>query len=88
MNADRASLFLVDSKSNELYASIFDVGNKNATDGLDTFIEASEIRCENATVGVSFILQNILAHYTNQTVNFVKHHDHGREVTMKTGSVH
>ena len=44
VNADRASLFLVDSKSGELYASIFDVGKTNATDGLDTFIEASEIR--------------------------------------------
>lgn len=29
VNADRASLFLLDSKSKELYATIFDVGNKN-----------------------------------------------------------
>ena len=27
VNADRASLFLVDSKKNELYARIFDIGN-------------------------------------------------------------
>ena len=27
VNADRASLFLVDSKAHELYASIFDMGN-------------------------------------------------------------
>jgi cAMP and cAMP-inhibited cGMP 3',5'-cyclic phosphodiesterase 10 len=26
VNADRASLFLIDSKTNELYATIFDIG--------------------------------------------------------------
>lgn len=35
VDADRASLFLVDSKSKELYATIFDVGS-GATENCDT----------------------------------------------------
>ena len=38
MDADRTSLFLVDSKTNELYARIFDIGT-----GLDTKLQ-KEIR--------------------------------------------
>ena len=45
VNADRASLFLVDAKSSELYARIFDIG-KATEDGKDAFIEAKEIRCD------------------------------------------
>lgn len=32
VQADRASLFLLDSKTNELYARIFDVGQNNGGD--------------------------------------------------------
>ncbi|XP_071053628.1 probable 3',5'-cyclic phosphodiesterase pde-5 isoform X2 [Onthophagus taurus] len=35
VDADRASLFLVDSKNKELYATIFDVGVETHRDGLD-----------------------------------------------------
>ena len=42
VDADRASLFLVDNKSNELYARIFDVGNNDNDDKVDKMIK--EIR--------------------------------------------
>ncbi|KAK9743515.1 GAF domain [Popillia japonica] len=42
VDADRASLFLVDSKNKELYATIFDVGIENKTSGDDTESENEE----------------------------------------------
>lgn len=47
VDADRASLFLVDSKSKELYATIFDVGNEEAAgndSGDETHKNKDEIR--------------------------------------------
>jgi cAMP and cAMP-inhibited cGMP 3',5'-cyclic phosphodiesterase 10 len=48
VDADRASLFLVDSRSKELYARIFDMGNhpegEKPPEG-STTAQAKEIRC-------------------------------------------
>jgi cAMP and cAMP-inhibited cGMP 3',5'-cyclic phosphodiesterase 10 len=48
VDADRASLFLVDSRSKELYARIFDMGNhpegEKPPEG-GTTAQAKEIRC-------------------------------------------
>jgi cAMP and cAMP-inhibited cGMP 3',5'-cyclic phosphodiesterase 10 len=46
VDADRASLFLVDSKTNELYARLFDTGIEAEPGGNHTFDAPSrEIRC-------------------------------------------
>ena len=52
VDADRASLFLVDSKTNQLYARIFDIKKKPKTrqirtQGGDTSSQASEANEEN-----------------------------------------
>lgn len=36
VNADRASLFLVDSRTHELYARIFDIGTEDVSSGEST----------------------------------------------------
>lgn len=43
VDADRASLFLVDSKTNQLFARIFDIQGKS-TDGFEEKDLAKEIR--------------------------------------------
>ena len=45
MNADRCALFMVDSKSNELYANLFDDGDEDGSGY--KFRNGVEIRCVN-----------------------------------------
>ena len=63
MDADRTSLFLVDSKTNELYARIFDIGT-----GLDTKLQ-KEIRQVHFLRKTNFMMRCMRAkrskeHYT------------------------
>jgi cAMP and cAMP-inhibited cGMP 3',5'-cyclic phosphodiesterase 10 len=46
VDADRASLFLVDSRTKELYARIFDMGSEKENAGSDSAMDGSvkEIR--------------------------------------------
>ena len=45
MNADRCAIFMVDSKSNELYANLFDDGDEDGSGY--KFRNGVEIRCVN-----------------------------------------
>ena len=45
VNADRCALFMVDAKSNELYANLFDEGDEGDEDGVGSkFRNGAEIR--------------------------------------------
>ncbi|XP_031568532.1 probable 3',5'-cyclic phosphodiesterase pde-5 isoform X2 [Actinia tenebrosa] len=80
VNADRCSLFLLDTKTNELYANLFDEGDEDGT-GFK-FKNGLEIRFE-ATKGIAGyvaskgMILNIRDAYRDHRFN--------REVDMKTG---
>eukprot|EP00057_Strongylocentrotus_purpuratus_P010920 XP_011665394.1 PREDICTED: probable 3',5'-cyclic phosphodiesterase pde-5 [Strongylocentrotus purpuratus] len=82
VNADRASLFLVDSKKNELYARIFDIGNGLGNPMVDK--DQKEIRFSMAKgvaghVASTGDILNIPDAYQDERFN--------REVDLQTGYV-
>ncbi|RDD45317.1 putative 3',5'-cyclic phosphodiesterase pde-5 [Trichoplax sp. H2] len=60
VDADRASLFLVDNKSNELYARIFDVGNNDNDDKVDKNIKEIRFPMSKGIAGYVATSGNVL----------------------------
>lgn len=69
VDADRASLFLVDSKSKELYATIFDVGSSKEKKAKDTSgVAASKENKDNDTDGDS--IDDTEVHTPSKVIRF------------------
>lgn len=63
MNADRTAMFLVDNRTKELYARVFDMGEAGEDNEPPTAQEQKEIRFESTTrvnSDTRFINTNIL----------------------------
>lgn len=84
VDADRASLFLVDSKQQELYATLFDVGNEEQQEG----ISSPDIRFKigtgiAGTVAETGITENIKDAYSDPRFN----HEIDKKTGYKTKSI-
>lgn len=64
VDADRASLFLVDAKNKELYATIFDIGIENK-DSVDKTSESDDLVKVNASKEIRFPLGTGIAGQVN-----------------------
>ncbi|ERL96233.1 hypothetical protein D910_01514 [Dendroctonus ponderosae] len=93
VNADRASLFLVDSKNKELYATIFDIGIDECTDKLCRENEGDDLMKVHTSKEIRFPLGTGIAGQVAMSGNILNIKDayaddrFNRTVDQLTGSV-